>query len=70
MLVPVDDEEPGSLERDERNVSFLVHVVGLPLALPPDEERRVQLLARSAPGRAAPFEGDEVDDVHTPSLEA
>ena len=38
--------------RDDRDVAALVDVLGLALARAPDEQRRVQLLGRRAPGAA------------------
>jgi hypothetical protein len=69
VLVSVDDERRSTGEHDERDVPLRVHVLGLPLALAPDEQRGVQLLARRSPCRPVPFEREEVDDVHRASVE-
>ena len=69
MRVAVDDEQPRAGEGDKRDVAFLVHVLGLTLAVAPHEQRRVQVLAGRAPRRAAPVEREEVDDIHPASVE-
>ena len=69
VLASVHDERAGAGKRDDRDVALLVHVLRLPLALPPDEQRRVQLLGRRSPRRATPFERQQVDDVHPASVD-
>ena len=68
MLGAVDDERSATGKRDERDVALRVHVLGLALTVAPDEERRVQLLARRSPRWAVALEREEVDDVHPPSV--
>ena len=68
VLGAVDDERSATGKRDERDVALRVHVLGLALTVAPDEERRVQLLARRSPRWAVALEREEVDDVHPPSV--
>jgi len=69
MRLAVNDQGSSPGKHDEYDVALAVHVLGLTLALAPNEERRVELLARCAPYRAAPFEPVEVYDVHGLSVE-
>ena len=64
MLVAVDDERARPREADDRDVALRVDVRRLSLALAPDEERRVQILALDAPGRPSPGNRGQVDELH------
>ena len=68
MLVPVDDQRSSTGEHDERDLPLLVDVLGLPVTLAPDEQRRVELFARRSPRGPVPFEREEIHDVHPPSV--